>query len=92
MRSLWKSYVTNFSIITQVLKNKKKIQTKLRKIHILPMFVGFTFNIYNGCIYKKILVKKTMIGFKLGDFVFTRKLNKNKSLFIEKKKKKQKKK
>ena len=43
-----------------------------RSIEIVPKFVGFTFNIYNGKNYISLIVKENMIGHKFGEFSFTR--------------------
>jgi len=39
-------------------------------------FIGLTFEVYNGKNYNKVYIEEKMIGRKLGEFVFTRKLGK----------------
>lgn len=72
--------------ILESARKKKNIQTKIRNINILPLFIGLNFKKYNGKLYKAILIKKTMLGFKVGSFFPTRQKNRNKILFSQKKK------
>tara|TARA_R110001592_G_scaffold275133_3_gene542162 strand:- start:6182 stop:6337 length:156 start_codon:yes stop_codon:yes gene_type:complete len=43
---------------------------------ILPSFIGLTISVYNGLKYKKLYITENMVGHKLGEFVFTRKIGK----------------
>lgn len=74
-RSKWKGpYVDNQ--LLQSLKNYKLnniIFTKSRNSTIIPSFVNKTFNVYNGKIYQKLTITEEMVGYKLGEFVPTRK-------------------
>lgn len=74
-RSKWKGpYVDNH--LLQSLKNyklNKIIFTKSRNSTIIPAFVNKTFNVYNGKIYQKLAITEEMVGYKLGEFVPTRK-------------------
>lgn len=56
----------------------------LRKQKILPFMVGKTFYIHNGRNFKKFSVVRSHVGFKFGEFSFTRRVVKHK---IKKKKK-----
>jgi small subunit ribosomal protein S19 len=68
-------------------KIKKNTVIKIsRNSIILPKFLGITFHVYNGKEYSEITINNLMIGYKFGEFIFTR------SKFIFKKKKKSKKK
>lgn len=73
-RSIWKEkYVSNN--ILKVKDSKKKIyvlKTFSRNSTILPSFIGLEFKIYNGFTFRKVIIDKTMIGQKLGEFVRTR--------------------
>lgn len=62
MRSVWKG---NF------IKNKKFLDNSstLFNIHLKK-----TFNVYNGKDSKLILIERSMIGRKIGEFIFTRKM------------------
>jgi ribosomal protein S19 len=50
---------------------------------ILKSFIGLIFQIYTGRNYIKLYIDEKMIGHKLGEFSFTRKLGK---IHIKKKK------
>lgn len=65
-------------------KNNKKIQ----KIHsknliILPEYINKILEIHNGKIYVKLRITDKMVGYKIGEFIYTRK----KHIFKFKKKK-----
>lgn len=57
-----------------------------RKCEIIPSFIGHSVSIYNGRTLKEIIINKDMVGYKLGEFNFTR------AKFVFKKKKTKKKK
>jgi ribosomal protein S19 len=66
-KSLWKSVNVNFKKLT----NKNKIYSRQ---FIIPSFlIGKSVKIYNGINFIKIYISRDKIGFKFGDFVFTRK-------------------
>jgi len=67
MRSKWKGPF----IKKDLLLKKKKIIIS-RNIEIVPKFVGFCFDIYNGKTYVNIKVNEKMIGHKFGEFCFTK--------------------
>lgn len=77
-RSKWKIPYVNLFILDLIrnrLKNSNKdkvIYTDKRDSVILKEFVGWTFYIYKGNKYSKVLISKDMIGYKLGMFSFTR--------------------
>jgi len=54
-------------------KTPKPIRTHRRDVVILPFMVGLTFEVYNGKVFQKLVIKPEMIGHRLGEFVFTRK-------------------
>lgn len=65
-RSKWKGpSVQHFSL-------KKNTIIIPRHVEIIPKFVGFNFNIYNGKNYTSLNVKETMISHKFGEFSLTR--------------------
>jgi small subunit ribosomal protein S19 len=48
-----------------------------RRSVILPIFVGYTFNIYNGKRFFPIKVFDDMVGHKFGEFALTRRFVKH---------------
>jgi small subunit ribosomal protein S19 len=68
-RSQWKGpYVAykNESI-------KKNLNSILsRSAEILPKLIGTKILVHNGKIFKEIIVTKEMVGYKAGEFSFTR--------------------
>lgn len=84
-RSLWKGPFIEGTILKQVkINNKNKKNYKVIRIFsrnsvIFPSFVGLRFEIYNGFKFNTIEIKENMIGFKFGEFVFTRKRLKHKT-------------
>jgi small subunit ribosomal protein S19 len=83
-RSLWKGPFIKGLILKQVKtsfiskKNSKIIKIFSRNSVIFPSFVGFNFEVYNGFKFVTLEIKEPMIGFKFGEFVFTRKKLKHK--------------
>jgi small subunit ribosomal protein S19 len=57
-------------------KNQKKNNYKnlvLRNSKIMPNFVGKIVYVNNGRLNLKIVILEEMVGFKFGEFIFTRK-------------------
>ena len=52
--------------------NREPIKTWARRCTIPPEFVGQTFEVHNGKVFKKVFVTEDMVGHKLGEFSFTR--------------------
>lgn len=53
--------------------NKKEtIKTWSRSSTILPFMIGYTINIYNGKKHIPLYISSELIGYKLGEFSFTR--------------------
>jgi small subunit ribosomal protein S19 len=48
------------------------IKTWARRCTIPPEFVGFTFDVHNGKVFKKVFVTEDMVGHRLGEFSLTR--------------------
>ena len=76
-RSVWKGPYVHPSLLKKVDKankenSKRPIKTWARGSVILPTFVGFTFDVYNGKKFIPVLVSNEMIGHKLGEFAPTR--------------------
>jgi len=76
-RVKWKGpYVDNNllkNVKTSELNIKKSIKTITKNSLILPQFVGFSLEIYNGKTFITVTIINEMIGHKLGEFVSTRK-------------------
>ncbi|MBI4034977.1 MAG: 30S ribosomal protein S19 [Candidatus Chisholmbacteria bacterium] len=52
--------------------NKEPIKTWARGSQIPPEFVGHTFLVHNGKIFKEVFVNEAMVGHRLGEFSATR--------------------
>ena len=55
-----------------VLKGKNKIIFSKYDL-IIKNFYNINFLIYKGCFYRKLLINKFIIGYKFGEFSYTRK-------------------
>lgn len=96
MRSTWKGIFINKKIFSTS-QNIKSSYNKadgvsgyfknINNISILSVFVGLVFYLYNGKRFESIMVKENMVGFKLGNFIHTKKT----PVYFNKKKKKRKK-
>lgn len=51
---------------------KTPIKTWARSCTVPPEFVGHTFLVHNGKVFKEVFVSETMVGHKLGEFSPTR--------------------
>ena len=51
---------------------KLSIKTYSRRSTIIPMFVGYTFDVYNGKKFIPVYVTENLVGHKLGEFSPTR--------------------
>ncbi|MDD5066537.1 MAG: 30S ribosomal protein S19 [bacterium] len=51
---------------------KKVIKTWSRRSTIFPEMVGHTFSVYNGRKFLNVYITEDMVGYKLGEFAFTR--------------------
>lgn len=72
-RSKWKGSYVNLDFIKQRnLNDPQKAYMISRSSEIVPAFLGLTFNVYNGKNYVEIIVTDEMIGYKFGEFSYTR--------------------
>lgn len=62
------------------IKNRVKINNKngfkelyIKSNTILPNFIDKFITVYNGKSFKNLLINKNMIGYKIGEFIRTRK-------------------
>jgi small subunit ribosomal protein S19 len=76
-RSRWKGPFVDLYLVEKVRKNENNktipIKTWSRRSVILPNFVGYTFNVHNGFKFNVLKIKEEMVGYKFGEFCFTRK-------------------
>lgn len=77
-RSIWKPSYVNYFLINKILKNKKRmtIRTSSRSSTILQAFIGMTFLVYTGYKHIRLTITRKMVGYKFGEFAFTRKFGK----------------
>ncbi len=52
--------------------HKEPIKTWARRCQIPPEFVGHTFLVHNGKIFKEVFISEAMVGQRLGEFSPTR--------------------
>ncbi len=79
-RSKWKNKFFTFDVWKNIMlikqNNLKKISKKnkfFRSSSIPNCFMSLRLNIYKGNVFKKIFVTKQLIGYKFGEFSFSRK-------------------
>ncbi|KAK9237076.1 hypothetical protein V1525DRAFT_344679 [Lipomyces kononenkoae] len=72
-RSAWKGPNIVPLPISRAKSQGIPIQTVARSCTVLPSFVGLTFQVHNGKEYFSFRITEEMVGFKLGEFVPTRK-------------------
>ena len=74
-RSKWKGpYVSSVLKDILIARKKKKRYLKIydKGLYIMPFFIGLTLQVYNGKKFIKLKVTDNMVGYKIGEFVFTR--------------------
>ena len=81
-RSSKKGPYIDEKLMTKVMKQKSGalkgvIKTWARASQIPPEFVGHTFAVHNGKLFKEVYVSETMVGHRLGEFAPTRKFNRH---------------
>lgn len=69
-RSKWKGPYIKFCILNEEKANQRVWS---RSSTIPNLLVGSILPVYNGCEFKRILITKKRVGFKFGEFSFTRK-------------------
>lgn len=74
-RSSWKVPFIDYKLLNTILNNKESsIKTNSRQTKILQSFVGLNILVHTGKIYKKVYISEDMVGRKLGEFAYTRKI------------------
>ena len=76
-RSSRKGPYINEKLMKKVVKQKQlgdktAIKTWARASQIPPEFVGHTFAVHNGKLFKDVFVTESMVGHRLGEFSLTR--------------------
>lgn len=76
-RSSKKGPYVNEKLLIKVQKQKESgkkepIKTWARASQIPPEFVGHTFLVHNGKLFKEVFVSEAMVGHRLGEFSPTR--------------------
>ena len=77
-RSKWKSPFININILKKIKKLSvdKAVYIHSKNSTILKNFIGWTFYVYQGNKYSKLVITSNMVNHKFGEFVFTRKIGK----------------
>lgn len=70
-RSKWKGPYIGSEKLNKNLKKQSNLILP-RNMEITPKLIGLTVKIHNGKEYKEMTVKNEIIGYKFGEFVFTR--------------------
>lgn len=76
-RSAHKGPYVDEKLLKKVMKQKESgkkepIKTWARSCAIPPEFVGHTFMVHTGKVFKEVFVSEAMVGHKLGEFSPTR--------------------
>jgi small subunit ribosomal protein S19 len=74
-RSKWKGYYTPIKL--NILKKKLPIKFWVKNLVISKKFLNKKVSVYNGRDFKYLYLTPEHVGFKLGQFIFTRKFTKN---------------
>jgi len=69
-RSKWKNVF--ISIKLKKINKEKKIIVWSRASVIPESFINKNVFVYNGKIFKKLLITREKVGFKFGEFIFTK--------------------
>ena len=65
--------VYNLLVVDSV--KKKFLILKNKSLVIIPEFINKSLKVYNGCKFVDLVVTADMVGHKVGEFIFTRKLH-----------------
>jgi small subunit ribosomal protein S19 len=86
-RSLWKGPFVDSSILRENQKKQKKILKIWSRNSVIPEFLlGQTVLVHNGKEFKNVVVTREKLGYKFGEFSFTRKYKVKQNLTQKKKK------
>jgi small subunit ribosomal protein S19 len=87
-RSKWKGLFIEKSIIQLNKKKKRKLKTYSRSSCIPSFLINKFILIYDGKEFRKCYINREKIGFKFGEFSYSRKKNEVKKKFKKNKNKK----
>lgn len=71
-RSIWKGLFCNTTINKKILDTKKRIEIWSRQSSIPSFLLNKTVFVHNGKIFKKLVITREKLGYKFGEFVFTK--------------------
>ena len=71
-RSIWKGLYCNIKINKKIVENKKRIEIWSRQSSIPHFLLNKTVFVYNGKIFKKLIITREKLGYKFGEFAFTK--------------------
>lgn len=90
VEDLTKKFLREYNVeilnIAKQFSEEEPIEVWSRHSFISPEFLGFSFLVYNGHVFKKIVVKSNMLGRRFGEFAVTKRIGPN--IHYPKKKKK----
>jgi small subunit ribosomal protein S19 len=75
-RSTWKNPFSQSQIFKSIYlsyNSEKPVKIWSRNSVIFPLFIGKVLSIYNGKKFVNVKISEEMVGFKVGEFVPTRK-------------------
>ena len=77
-RSKWKGPFIKQELFNQIAKleinkNNYFIKTFSKESDSMPVLVGLRFQVYNGKKFKNLKITDEMVGYKIGEFINTRK-------------------
>ena len=72
-RSLKRGFTDQEKILMNEIKKKDAVKTHCRDLVITPEIVGRKVRVHSGKEFVMVAIEPEMIGFRLGDFVLTRK-------------------
>lgn len=72
-RSTYKGLFINKNLVENT--NKYKIKIFHKKLTIIPEYVDKNVFVYNGIKFIFLKIKQEMIGYKFGEFIYTKKKN-----------------
>ena len=87
IRSLWKPIYQDYALFRKLKNNQIQIKIWSRASTITKNYLNKKVYVYNGKFFISLYIKKEMVGYKFGEFVYTKKGGYS----IHKKKKKNKK-
>lgn len=80
VRSKWKAPFVDHQLLNKIDKNKDRsvIETKSRSSIILQAYTSFYISVYTGRSFIDVFIEERMVGRKLGEFAFTRRIGEKK--------------